>query len=366
MLPAAQGIKSFLIVAIGVLPFVSGCAVDTLAESSLSAICLADNADDCQNAIYAGTETELVVFGDNLHPAFAINLDQQDSPSLSGSFAVTIGETALQELHLDVSGPMPVLRGTLPGTTAVGMHAAILQTPSGNQAELDNAFRIVNPLEFKLSLSEAILPTGHTVQLAVHLENIGSARIEQIVASAAQAGDGHLRISDPTKVLSLRAAETASIEFDLVAEQAGSVSISVSLSGRVNQTVAVGSSVPVVTNVGVLTAAALTATASLTAPSAATGTSFELIVDLSNTGQTNITDARLLSPQWSGSGSVLFADPGPSALDLPPLSSRRLRWSGQAVSAGTVEIVVQIGGNEDISGRELTPFTANSVFLEIL
>jgi len=248
----------------------------------------------------------------------------------------------------------------------VGLHSAEVVTPAGQHAQLADALRVMNPLYVRGLVQEPQAPAGYTFHLEVDLENLGPQDIQDASITLSQQGSGSCELPQTPEVFTIPAGQTVGRQIELAAVNPGQVTLALSVSGTVNQTVLIELEQPLAIEARVLSPTDLQVVASLAQPSVRLGRYFELIVDVTNLGQTPALGVEMLVPNQSGPGTVSWDALEPEALDIPAGSTRRLRREGRATNTGAVELSARISGMEAVSGRLLGPIGANLLLLQIL
>jgi hypothetical protein len=346
----------------------AGCAIEQLGAPSLNEVCLADQRDNCINAVYPGAAYDLALLGEQFQPAYLISLDNTQAPETRAHFMGKVGHVVISPLTLqpELLRDAQVLHGRLEGNLPVGLHSAEVVTPAGQHALLADALRVTNPLRVNGRTHEPQAPAGYPFHLEVDLENLGPVDIQDSSITLSQQGSGSCELPQTPEVFTIPAGQAVVRQIELAAVNPGKVTLGLSVSGVVNQTVFIELEQPLAIEARVLTPTDLQAVASLDQPSARLGHFFELIVDVTNLGQTPALGVELLIPNQSGPGTVSWEAPKPEALDIPAGSTRRIRWEGRATNTGAVEISARISGMEAISGRLLGPIGTNLLELQII
>jgi len=339
----------------------AGCAVDDLPSPVLLDVCQSSQGP-CVNQAYAGERTGIVLIGDHFNPAFSVDVNNDDPPRLRGVFQAYIGQTPIDDLrrHSEM-----LLVGTLPGTVPLGTHDVTLEVPGGMHARLPEAFFIADPLTVTVAPEHQSVPVGHSFGLDVILQNLGPALLTQITVSLAQEGDGQFLLPADSVLASLGGESTSTTTLQLQAQQSGPDTLLLEVSALAGGNVRVGTLEPLAVDLLALPQAALVASAEVSPTTVDPTESFELIIDVFNTGGTDALDVEVIETIVSGSGSVSLGDPAPARLDIAAGSRQTIRFSGQALQRGTVVFDVHVHGVEAISGRLLGPVAANPASVEI-
>jgi len=346
----------------------AGCAIEQVPAPSLSEVCLAQERDGCINAVYPGAVYDLALLGEQFQPAFEISLDNSEPPATRGLFKGKIGDVVISPLTLqpDLLRGYQVLHGQLAGNLPIGLHAAEIVTPAGQRSQLADALRVMNPLSVTSRFQKPQVPAGYLFILYVDLENLGPQDLQDVSITLSQQGSGFCELPQPADAFTVPAGQKVVQQIELAAVSPGQVTISLAVAGLVNQTVLVDLEQPLSIDARVLTPTNLQVVASLAQPSVRLGRFFELIVDVTNLGQTPARGVELLVPTQSGPGTVDWDTIKPEALDIPADSTRRIRWEGRATNTGNVEISARVSGMEAVSGRLLGPIGSNLLVLQIL
>lgn len=346
-----------------ILVLVAGCAVEDLPDPALFEICR-DSQGPCIDQAYAGERASIALVGENFHPAFSVDINNDDPPPLRGAFQAYIAGIFIEDVRRQSDVRM---LGTLPGTVPLGSHDVTVEIPGGRWARLEEAFSIVDPLSVTVAPPPQRIPNGHTFEMEVELENLGPALLTQITLGLSQEGTGRFDLPADSVLASLGGGESTPepITLTITARQAGSVSLMLEVSALAGGIVLVGTAEPLVIDLLVLPPAVLVASAEVSPTTVDPGEDFELIVDVFNTGGTDALDVEVHDLAINGSGSVHLGDPVPSRLDITAGSRQTIRFGGQAQESGTVEFNVSVDGLEAFSRRPLGQVYADSVSLEI-
>jgi hypothetical protein len=342
-------------------PFGAGCAVENLPEPALLDVCLGSEGP-CVNQAYAGERTSIVLIGEHFNPAFNVDVNDDNPPPLRGSFRASIAGTPIEDVRRHSA---TLLLGTLPGTVPLGSHDVIAEFPGGMRAGLHEAFSIVDPLAVTATPQHSRVPQAHAFGLDVVLHNLGTALLTQINLRLTQEGSGQFTLPADSVVASLGGESSSTTTLQLRAQQSGSATLLLEVSALAGGNVLVGTPEPLAIDMLVLPPAALVASGEVSPTTVNPGDDFELILDVYNSGGVDALEVEALEAESSGSGSATLDDPTPSPLDIPAGSRRTVRFSGQAVSSGTVVFDVRVVGREAISQRLLGPVDADPVSIEI-
>lgn len=342
-------------------PFGAGCAVENLPDPALFDVCLSSEGP-CVNQAYAGERANIVLIGEHFNPAFDVDINDDNSPPLRGSFRASIAGTPIEDVRRHSE---TLLVGILPGTVPLGSHDVIAEFPGGMRAGLQEAFSIVDPLAVTATPQHSRVPQAHAFGLDVTLQNLGTALLTQITLSLSQEGSGRITLPADSVVASLGSESSSTTTLQLQAQQSGSATLLLDVSALAGGNVLVGTPEPVAIDLLVLPPAFLVASGEVSPTTVNPGDDFELSVDVYNTGGVDALDVEVLEAEDSGSGSVTLDDPAPSPLDIPAGSRRTIRFSGQALARGTVVFDMRIVGLEAISQRLLGPVDADPVSIEI-
>jgi hypothetical protein len=344
-----------------VLFLAAGCAVENLPDPALFDVCLRSDGP-CVNQAYAGERTNLALIGAYFHPAFEVDINDDDPPPLRGDFRATIAGTPLEDVwrHSEF-----LLMGTMPGTVPLGTHDVLVELPGGLRTGLPEAFSIVDPLVVSATPEQPRVPNNHVFGLDVTLENLASVPLTQVTLSLSQQGTGRVILPADSVAASVGGESSSTTTLRLQAQQPGPTTLLLSASALAGGNVLVGTSEPLMVDLLVLPPAVLLASAEVSPTTVDPGDDFELIIDVFNTGGVDALDVEVLEPTVSGSGSAALGDPAPSRLEVPAGSRRTIRFSGRAVSSGTVVFDTRLQGLEAVSRRLLGPVAADPVSIEI-
>jgi len=338
-----------------------GCAVENLPEPALFDVCL-NSETPCINQAYAGERTNIVLIGEHFNPAFNVDVNDDNPPPLCGSFQASIADKPIEDVRRLSEN---LLSGTLPGTVPLGSHDVIAKFPGGRRAGLNQAFSIVDPLVVTASPQHPRAPQGHAFGLDVTLQNLGAALLTQITLGLSQEGPGQITLPADSVVASLGGGSSSTTTLQLQAQQPGSATLLLEVSALAGGNVLVGTPEPLAIDMLVLPPAVLAVSGEVSPTTVDPGDDFELIVDVYNSGGVDALEVEALEAGVSGSGSATLDAPTPSPLSIPAGSRRTIRFSGQALSRGTVIFDVRVVGREAISQRLLGPVDAEPVSIEI-
>jgi hypothetical protein len=344
-----------------ILVLVAGCAVEDLPDPALFGICR-DSQGPCLDQAYAGERASVALIGENFHPAFSVDMNNDDPPPLRGEFQAYITGIPIEDVrrHSDV-----LMAGTLPGTVPLGLHDVTVEFPGGRFSRLEEAFSIIDPLSVTAVPEHRRIPGGYAFGLDVTLQNLGPVLLTQVTLSLSQEGTGRLVLPADSVMASLGGESTSTTTLQLQAQQRGAATLLLDVSALAGGNVLVGTAEPLVIDLLVLPPAALVVSAEVSPTTVDPGEDFELIVDVFNTGGTDALDVEVLEPTAGGSGLAILGDPAPPRLNIAAGSRQTIRFGGQAQESGTVVLDVRVQGLEAISQRLLGPVDADPVSIEI-
>ncbi|MBN2493867.1 MAG: hypothetical protein JXR96_04680 [Deltaproteobacteria bacterium] len=330
-----------------------GCAVEALAPPEIAAVCRADDQAVCEDWAWAGAGAEIRIAGQGLHPAYEIDLGDDEAPR-TGIFSARLGSMELEDVQLDVHGwsEQPALAARLPVALPLGSHLLEIETPGGQRAARVDAFRLENPLLLVLGADKLRLPRQDQLVLHVGLSNLGPAELSEVQLDWVQSGTGALLPPEHTEPIRLEAGQSTTVDQVWSASSPGRTQISIWPRGLAAGCVQLTASGPRTIDVEILEQASLTCAVRASEDRPRIGEGIELLVTASNPGGVAVQDVIVEQVETSGAGG-LDLDASPSEVDLPASGHRTIRWTGTASQAGQIRLVLRIAGQEQISGRAI-------------
>lgn len=218
----------------------AGCQGTPLPLPVLEDACLLDEAG-CVAGAYAGEDGILIIRGQGLFQGFDCDLGSDEPLPPSGAFAAWVGERPVEGLVPEVwrDGELEALRGYLGAGLRVGLHALRVRAPSGQQAELADAFRVANPLALDGAVADPYPILGGRLALSLRLQNLSRARLSEVRLAFSKSGDGDLALPGVQALDALGAQVGQRLDFEFPALREGRVDL------RVFVQAVAGASVPI-------------------------------------------------------------------------------------------------------------------------
>ncbi|HEX9603887.1 MAG TPA: hypothetical protein VF973_09070, partial [Myxococcales bacterium] len=208
-------------------------------------------------------------------------------------------------------------------------------------------------------LSQSTASVGQTVKLFLDVTNTGQATALQFTPTAPVPSAPGAQIASSPAPADIPGGAMVTFTWTVSAQAAASVSFSLGGSATdANSSATV--SLAAVTSPALLvqTPAQLSAAARLSSAQVDVGQAFQLLVDVTNTGQAG---AAVLpgTPAPSGTGAAQVTSV-PAGQTVPGLSTRTFTWALSAVQKGSLQFTVGASGTDVNSGAAVDPAPATS------